>query len=205
MHTLLPELVPVAASRRKTVDISTWRQDAPVAAVWGKRVNRATAIAMFLVTAGAAMAGAATAGEPQDITPQLNAYWAEVSRSVKAGDFEGYSATCHKEGVLVSGAKKSSQPLSQALARWKQGFIDTRSGKMKAAVEFRFSQRYNNEDTAHETGIFHYSTVDAAGNSTSDYIHFEALLVKKDGAWRTIMEYQKSKATPAEWKALKPD
>ena len=32
---------------------------------------------------------------------ELDAYWAEVSRAVNAGDFKGYSATCHPEGVLV--------------------------------------------------------------------------------------------------------
>jgi hypothetical protein len=37
---------------------------------------------------------------------QLNGYWAEVSRSsVREGDFEGYRATTHAEGVLVTGIK----------------------------------------------------------------------------------------------------
>ena len=44
---------------------------------------------------------------------ELDAFWAEVSRSVREGDFEGYQATCHEEGVLVSGSKQISQPLSE--------------------------------------------------------------------------------------------
>lgn len=132
---------------------------------------------------------------------ELDAYWAEVSRSVREGDFAGYKATCHKEGVLVSGASKTSYPLAQALARWKQGFEDTKDGKMAASVEFRFSQRFGDDTTAHETGIFLYSTTDSDGKSTKAYIHFEALLVKKAG-WKILMEYQKSEATREEWKAL---
>ncbi len=34
-----------------------------------------------------------------------------------------------------------------------------------------------------------------------DYIHFEALLLKRDG-WKIMMEYQKSTATVEEWNAL---
>jgi hypothetical protein len=133
---------------------------------------------------------------------ELDALWAEVARSVREGDFEGYKATCHEEGVLVSGVSESSYPLSKALARWQEGFIETKAGRMKASVEFRFSQRLGDDSTAHETGIFLYSTVDAEGARTEEHVHFEALLVKR-GGWKILMEYQKAKATPEEWKALK--
>ncbi len=134
---------------------------------------------------------------------ELDAFWAEVSRTVREGDFEGYKATCHNEGVLVSGSKKISQPLSEALARWKKEFVATKTGKVKANVEFKFSQRFGDSATAHETGIFRYSIIDSLGKSKDEYIHFEALLVKKNGRWKTLMEYQKSKATLDEWNTLK--
>jgi hypothetical protein len=133
---------------------------------------------------------------------ELDGFWAEVSRTVREGDFEGYKATCHDEGVLVSGVKKTSQPLAKALARWQQDFIDAKSGQTKPTVEFRFSQRLGDETTALETGIFRYSLVDANGAVKTDYIHFEVLLVKR-GGWKTLMEYQKGKATRDEWDAMK--
>jgi len=133
---------------------------------------------------------------------ELDKFWAEVSRAVREGDFEGYKATCHNEGVLVSGVKKQSEPLSSALTRWEKEFASTKSGEVKATVEFRFSQRLGDKTTAHETGIFCYSTVGADGKRQDEYIHFEGLLVKKDNHWKTLMEYQKSKATLDEWKAL---
>ena len=152
------------------------------------------------VTFPSAMSQSAGNGKTRQV--QLDAYWAKVSRSVREGDFEGYKSTCHTDGVLVSGANKSSVPLSMALVRWKQGFLDTREGKIKADVEFRFSHRFGDESTAHETGIFLYSTVDSGGQSKQEYIHFQALLVKRKGEWKIMMEYQKSKATRAEWEAL---
>jgi hypothetical protein len=121
---------------------------------------------------------------------------------VQNGDYERYRATCHPSGVIVLGTEKASHPLSKALDRWKQGFLDTKAGKMKAGVEFKFSQRLRDETTAHETGIFHYWTVEANGKRTDAYVAFESLLVKKNG-WQTLMEYQKSAATQMEWESLK--
>ncbi len=135
-------------------------------------------------------------------TNELDAYWAEVSRAVAEGDFKGYSATCHKAGVLVSGTTQTSQPLSEALARWKKDFVQTKSGKIKASVKFRFSQRIGDKTTAHETGMFLYTSVDSEGTRKEDYIHLEALLVKKQ-TWKILMEYQKSAGTAQEWAALK--
>lgn len=133
---------------------------------------------------------------------QLNEYWAEVSGAVGAGDFAAYEATCHPEGVLVSGSKKTSSPLADVLKRWKKEFDATKSGGMKASVTFKFSQRLGDATTAHETGMFLYSSTGADGRETQEYIHFEGLLVKRDGRWKILMEYQKSKGTRAEFDAL---
>lgn len=133
---------------------------------------------------------------------ELNKYWQEVSRSVGEGDFESYAASCHPDGILVAGTSNRTQPLSVALARWKQGFADTKSGRIKASVEFRFSKRIGNATSAHETGMFLYMTVDADGKETRHYIHMEGLLTKKKGRWVMLMEYQKSNGTKEEWDAL---
>lgn len=136
----------------------------------------------------------------------LNSYWKELSRTVREGDFEGYGATYHEDAVVIfaTGKNKISNSLSSALAGWKQGFIDTKSGKVKSDVTFRFSQRIGNETTAHETGIFHYTSIDSNGKELANQlIHFEMLLVKKHGKWLSVMEYQRSVATQEEWNAMK--
>ncbi|BCX46298.1 hypothetical protein HAHE_02060 [Haloferula helveola] len=136
---------------------------------------------------------------------ELDAYWAEVSRAVNTGDFEAYKATCHPEAVLVSGSKKVSYPLSQALARWRQEFIDTKAGLIKASVDFRFAHRYGDAKTAHESGVFLYTQQKQGGEPVSEYVAFEALLVKGDDGWKILMEYQKEAVTEADWKALESD
>ena len=97
---------------------------------------------LFALLASVDIATSALAADDNVRLVELDAYWAEVSRAVREGDFEAYKATCHEEGVLVSGSKQMSQPLAKALARWKPEFADTKAGKIKANVEFRFAQRF---------------------------------------------------------------
>lgn len=136
---------------------------------------------------------------------ELNTYWKTLSKTVKEGDYKGYGAMYHTDAVVVfaTGSKKTSVPIEDALAGWKKGFDETKAGNRNDTAEFRFSQRIGNTTTAHETGIFRFTTRDASHKVTGTYIvHFEMLLVKKEGKWYGLMEYQKTKATEAEWDAL---
>ncbi|MFT5468597.1 MAG: hypothetical protein ACI8UO_003707 [Verrucomicrobiales bacterium] len=121
---------------------------------------------------------------------------------MRVGDFEGYRATCHPEAVLVSGKSQTSYPLTKALERWQPEFDATKAGEIKADVVFRFSQRFGDATTAHETGIFLYTATNADDEVKAEFIHFQALLVKSADGWKILMEYQKSSATKAEWEAL---
>lgn len=134
---------------------------------------------------------------------ELDAYWAEVSRAVGEGDFAAYAATCHEDGVLISGTKKSSEPLASALKRWKTEFDQTKAGSMKASVDFRFKQRWGSETTAHEIGMFRYAQKMGDGEERVEYIHLRALLAKKDGTWKILMENQESRGSKEEWDSLK--
>lgn len=136
---------------------------------------------------------------------ELNNYWKNLSKTVAEGDFEGYSKAYHKDAVIVFtfDNNNTSIPIEKALAGWKQGFIDTKNGKNISNVEFRFSQRVGDETTAHETGIFIYTTSNIDGSNKVVFpIHFETLLVKRNNKWLGVMEYQKSRASKEEWNAL---
>ena len=141
---------------------------------------------------------AAFEGKMSTITDELDAAWAEVSRTVAEGDFDAYAATYHEDAILVNGVSGTSYPISSALEGWAQGFTDTKTGKMTAGVVFRFSQRLNDATTAHETGIFHYWSTPTDGETVHNYMHFNALFVKK-GGWKMMMEYQKERATVDDW------
>ncbi len=131
---------------------------------------------------------------------ELDAFWKEVSRTIEDGDFEGYAVTFHEKAALVSGVSGVAYPIAKALAGWKKDFDDTKSGVRKSSVAFRFNRRLGDPTTAYESGIFHYS-FELNGEKQGYYVHFDGLLVK-EGTWKMMMEYQKSRATKEEWDAL---
>lgn len=133
-------------------------------------------------------------------------YWDVISKTVKEGDFEGYVATCHKNSIEVNTAwnNNTSYPMAIALDGWKQGFIDTKQGKIFENILFRFSKRIGDETTAHETGIFYTTIHDREGKLINEFIaHFESTLTKQGDKWVCLMEYQKAEATKEQWDALK--
>ncbi len=69
--------------------------------------------------------------QAQDTAKELDEYWNQVSKAVRTGDLEAYRATCHPDGVLISGKAKKSELLSQALIRWGKEFADTRLEKCR--------------------------------------------------------------------------
>jgi len=132
-------------------------------------------------------------------------YWNLISKTVKEGNFEGYSATCHKNSILVNavGKNKVSYPMQVALAGWKKGFMNTKLGKQRDELSFRFSQRIGDKTTAHETGIFYFTSHDSKGKLIAEsFIHFESLLIKQGGKWMCLMEYQKAEGTRKDWDAI---
>lgn len=156
---------------------------------------------VFTLTAVVGLLAALPAHSAAQVTQELDAYWAEVSRTVAEGDFDGYGALYHPDAVLVSLGSGSSYSITEALAGWEQYFVDTRQGRAEASVQFRLTQRLHDAATAHETGIFRYRLNAEDGEPIDALVHFESLLVKKDGEWLMVMEYQKDPATEADWEA----
>jgi ketosteroid isomerase-like protein len=157
-----------------------------------KFTNAAT-IALLLL-AGPAFA------DSDPVPAELDAFWAGIADAAAAGDFDAMASAYHDDAVLVSEARGKSVPIAMALAGWKPGIEATRRGEMSASVEFRFTDRLNDQDTAHQTGIFRYEESRPGSEPSVVYIHFEALLIRKDG-WKMLMEYQKQPASEAEWAA----
>ncbi len=142
-----------------------------------------------------------TSAKAAEMSESIKAYWKESNRTVSTGDFEGYKASCHPDAIIVDGLGGGSSPIANAFEGWEQGFKDTVSGKMKAGVDFKFSRVLESETTNFSIGMYHYYTIHKDGARTDQYIHFESLLIYKDG-WKMMMEYTKAKGTLEEWNAI---
>ncbi|MBQ4913921.1 nuclear transport factor 2 family protein [Maribacter sp. MMG018] len=138
----------------------------------------------------------------QDRITELNTYWKVVKEKVEAGDVDGYAATYHEDGILVSDNNKSCYSVKEALENWRDGLEKTKKGITKVNLDFRFSDRRGDAVTAFEKGIFRYDLVDEKGQQSVRFVHFEGLLTKKNGKWLLILEHQKLPATKEEWLSL---
>ena len=136
------------------------------------------------------------------IINELDAAWKKLENTVSTGDFHSFKSVYHQDAVLVNGITKNSYPIKNAFEGWEKGFIDTKSEEIIANLDVKFSERLFDEFTAHETGIFHYYTINKNGDKNDTYVHFESLWVKKNNKWKMVMEYQKSRTTETEWNSL---
>jgi hypothetical protein len=90
------------------------------------------------------------------------------------------------------------------MVRWTEGMAKAKREGGRSTVAFRFARRQDNPKTAFESGIFKLTDYDRAGVATVVFIPFEMLLVKKDGAWRILMERQLARVDEAAWNKLTP-
>ena len=138
----------------------------------------------------------------QNRITELNAYWNVVKEKVEAGDVMGYGATFHEDGILVSDRGKVCYSLKEALEKWKDGLEKTKKGITKVELDFRFSERTGDITTAFERGIFRHDLLDENGERKERFIHFDALLTKKNGKWQLMLEHQKLPASKEEWLSM---
>jgi ketosteroid isomerase-like protein len=126
--------------------------------------------------------------------------WKPVAASVVNDDIVAMGKVYHPEAVLVT--PQGTRPIASALAGWGKDIAANKAKGIRATVEFRFTKRQDDAETAFQTGAFKYTTIDRAGVSTPGYRRLESLLVKRQGKWRIVMERQLDAMTEAEWNKL---
>ena len=157
----------------------------------------------IIMVAIAMLAASIDAFANEKVQNEIDAYWQFAAASVASGNFEKYVKTFHEDAILVSDIKGISYPIGDALSSWKQGFDNTKAGKMKAGVDFKFVKSLLGDTTSHQTGYFRYHTENATGEKTAFIAEFEALLVKKSGNWVVLMERHVKQIDQATWNAIK--
>lgn len=131
----------------------------------------------------------------------VDAFVAEVERTVESGDFQGYASLYHEEAVLVHARSGTAVPIESPLARWKSGFEDTRAGRRRVELETRVTRRIVGEAVAHLTGVYAYTLQLEGGEPSIEYVHFQDLLLREGGQWKWMMEYAVGPATAEEFAA----
>jgi hypothetical protein len=149
-------------------------------------------------------AGHPLAAQVDPVAIELDAFWADVSRTVAEGDFERMQATYHPDGIWegVNPANSRIQSLSAPFPGANEGFAKTRAGLQVPGLEFRFSSRLHDSTTAHEIGMVHYWVTPKDSARRDSYGLLDSYLVKKDGRWMILVEIQRWGMSKEEWEAL---
>jgi ketosteroid isomerase-like protein len=90
------------------------------------------------------------------------------------------------------------------LPEWGKDIAENKAIGTRATVEFRFTSRQSDAESAFETGVFKYTVIDKSGRSTPSYRRLESLMVKHQGKWRIVMERQLEAVTEATWNSMRP-
>jgi hypothetical protein len=155
--------------------------------------------------AGSLLVASPLAAQDDPIIAELDAFWAEVARTVAEGDFEGMVAMNHPDGVWVSAL--ASNPATRLQAEWLAAAAEdvarTRAGEQAPRVEFRFSSRVHDATTAHEVGMVRFTNTRGGAVVEDVYGLLDSYLVKKNGRWMILVEIQRWDMTKADWDALR--
>jgi len=161
-------------------------------------------LAAILLTLPAVAVGqsAAPAGAAASTAAIDEQVWSAIAASVVDQDIDAMAATYHPDAVVVTPG--GTTPARLQLPNWGKDMETAKAKGETATVEFRFTKRQDNSNTAFETGMFKYSVIDSAGKVTSYHIPLEALLVRTNGRWVVVMERQFTAVTAEDWAKLAP-
>ncbi len=162
--------------------------------------NRTATIALALCSILTVTAGASQTAPSSSTRDIDRSVWSVIATTVTEDDIVAMGRLYVPDAVLVT--PKGTTPIKEALDRWGRDMVAAKARGDRATVEFRFSLRHDNATTAFEAGLFKYTVISKTGASTPQFVPFEALLVKTNGAWRMLMERQFSPVTQVEWDKL---
>jgi uncharacterized protein (TIGR02246 family) len=167
---------------------------------WSRRMTRLT-LALVLGLSATSVSSPLRDARRQPTSAAIDAdVWAPVAASVVNSDIVAMGRVYHPDAVLVSTA--GTRTIRSALDGWGKDMVTAKASGTRATVEFRFTKRQDNAETAFETGVFKYTVIDKQGKESPSYRQLETLLVKHQGKWRIIMERQLEAVTQATWDAL---
>ena len=146
------------------------------------------------------MAAVTPVGAQEGVAAELDELWERVAESVRTGDPDLYLSTYHPDAIFVSARRGISRTVVADVEANRDAWRATAEGRAERDIEFRFTRRIHDASSAHEVGMFRYSSLEN-GEWRVVTIHFTAALVKVDGEWLQLLEYQDSDATEAEWEA----
>lgn len=130
--------------------------------------------------------------------------WLPYSKAYAEGKATDYIALHSKSLLRVMGDLKYVDPYDAFARNMQEMFDGLKKQNVKVSIQFRFTERIANQDTASERGIYEFVMTDAKGKVTKNYSRFHNFLKKEGGKWKIAMDYdssEKGAVTEATYKA----
>lgn len=168
---------------------------------------RALATLLLLVPAIALAQRPPSAPQPTNpaILKAIDAdIWVPYSKAFAEGKVNDYIALHSKSLLRVMGDLKFVDPYDGFVKNMQEMFDSLKQQNARVSIQFRFTERIANQDTASERGIYEFVMTDAKGKVTKNYSRFHNFLKKEGGKWKIVMDYdngEKGTVTAAAYRA----
>lgn len=130
--------------------------------------------------------------------------WVPYSKAFAEGKANDYIGLHSKSLLRVMGDLKYVDPYEGFTRNMTEMFDNLKKQNVRVSIQFRFTERIANQDTASERGVYEFVMTDAKGKVTKNYSRFHNFLRKEGGKWKIVMDYdngEKGAVNEAAYKA----
>ena len=121
----------------------------------------------------------------QDINNQI---WKPYIAAYNSFNTEKFMALHSPELVRVSHDEKLVLSFAEYKKKINRENQFNKNYNVKATIDFRFTQRIESLQLAHESGIYKLDIIDNIGKKTTLYGKFEVTLRKENGVWKILVD-----------------
>ena len=150
----------------------------------------------------------AQAPAPKSTSPEIlkeldRDIWLPFIKAYGESNPEGYFALHSKSFVRAQGDGKRIETIEQWMNGTRNMFRVFGERGSKAAIQFRFLERFANAETASERGIYEFASVNSQGETRKSYGKFHVISRKEDGKWKILVDYDSTEGRTIDEAAFK--
>lgn len=120
---------------------------------------------------------------------QINGIWVKFCQAFDSSDYESFNSIHSTEVMRISSDANRIMLSEDYMNANKEYFNNFKNNNIKCEISLRFFERMNNDSFASERGIYKFIFNKGTEKEQIYYGKFHALLVKENGVWRILMDY----------------
>ena len=122
---------------------------------------------------------------------EINEIHQKFKKSFDSLDYELFAEIHSERLIRIPGGKKIIDYKSY-IEKQKERFENAKAENSTRTIYLRFVERINNDSVASERGIYKYIKNENLPNEKISYGNFHVIMVKENGSWKILMDYDSS-------------